>query len=130
MQINIDEIKVKGRIRKNTGNLEPLKDSLKRYGLLNPITLNANKELIAGERRLEAAKQLGWTTINAEILDTSNKITQLEIELEENNQRLPFTDEELYEGYSKLQKLKNPGFWKRLWQAIVNFFKRIFGVKK
>jgi len=36
--------------------MDALKESLRMYGLLNPITLNDNNELIAGERRLQAAK--------------------------------------------------------------------------
>ena len=58
MLVNIEDITVKKRVRKDLGDLEPLKDSLRRYGLLNPITLNAKKELIAGERRLQAAKAI------------------------------------------------------------------------
>ena len=56
MLINIEDIKIKKRVRKNLGDLEALKNSLRIYGLLNPITLNSKYELIAGERRLQAAK--------------------------------------------------------------------------
>lgn len=41
MLVSIKDIKVKKRVRKDLGNLENLKDSLRRYGLLNPITLNS-----------------------------------------------------------------------------------------
>lgn len=111
------------------GNLEPLKESLKRYGLLNPITINDKKELIAGNRRLEAAKQLGWTTINAVIVNISDRTRLLEIELEENTQRVNFTDTDLMAGYSHLEKLRNPGFFRRLWQIITGFFGKIFHSK-
>lgn len=126
MQINIEDIKVKKRIRHTVGNLEPLKESMKRYGLLNPITINSNNELIAGERRYQAAKQLGWTTINAVVVDTRDKVTQLEMELEENNQRLPFTDEELLEGYAQLEKLKNPGIFRRIINSVKDIFRKVF----
>ena len=96
MKVSIDSIVVQKRIRKDLGNLEPLQDSLKRYGLLNPITINSKNELIAGERRLEAAKALGWTQIQAVVVDPPDEITQLELEIEENTQRMPFTDEELW----------------------------------
>ena len=56
MLVNISEIKVKKRVRKDLGDINSLKDSLKRYGLLNPITIDSKNRLIAGERRLEAAK--------------------------------------------------------------------------
>ena len=121
--ISIDDIKVKKRIRKDLGNLEALKDSLKRYGLMNPITLNSKYELIAGQRRLEAAKQLGWTTIQVNILESAqDKISQLEMELEENTQRYDFSDEELLAGYAALEKLRNPGFFRKLINRIISFF--------
>ncbi len=123
MLISIDDIKVKKRIRKDLGDLEALKDSLKRYGLMNPITLNSRYELIAGQRRLEAAKQLGWTTIQVNILENAqDKISQLEMELEENTQRYDFSDEELLAGYAALEKLRNPGFFTRIIRKIISFF--------
>lgn len=129
MLIPIKDIKIKRRVRKDLGDLSALKESLKLYGLMNPITLNQKYELIAGERRLQAAKQLGWTTINANIIDNLSEIEQLEMELEENNQRKEFTDAELMEGYKRLERLKNPNFFyriflffKRLFEKIINFF--------
>lgn len=126
MLVTIDDIKVRKRVRKDLGNLEPLMDSLKRYGLLNPITLNSRYELVAGQRRLEAAKKLGWTSINAVIVDISDKISLLEIELEENTQRVEFTDSELLEGYASLEKLKNPSLFNRIRQSVVSFFVEVF----
>lgn len=122
MLVQINDIKVKKRVRKDLGDLEELKESLRIYGLLNPITLNNKYELIAGERRLEAATQLGWTSINANILDNLTDVDQLEMEIEENNQRKAFTDEELLEGYKRLQRLRNPNFFYRIYL----FFKRLF----
>lgn len=107
------------------GSLEDLKNSLRRYGLLNPITLNSKYELVAGERRLEAAKAIGWTSINANILDNLSELSQLEMEIEENNQRKEFTDEELLEGYKRLERLRNPSFFQRIWNAIKAFFARV-----
>ena len=123
MLVKIEDIKVRRRVRKDLGDLAALKESLRNYGLLNPITLNSNYELVAGQRRLEAAKILGWERINAIVIDsTVGKIDQLEMELEENNQRKDFTDEELLEGYRRLERLKNPPWWLK----IANFFSSIF----
>ena len=99
MLVNISEIKVRKRVRKDLGDLDALKESLRRYGLLNPITIDNKNRLIAGERRLEAAKLLGWTNINAVVVNNISAITKLELELEENNQRKEFTDAEFLEGY-------------------------------
>lgn len=122
MLVQIKDIKIKKRVRKDLGNLEDLKDSLRTYGLLNPITLNSRYELIAGERRLQSAIQLGWTSINANIVDNITEINQLEMEIEENNQRKDFTDSELMEGYKRLNRLRNPGFFYKIYL----FFKRLF----
>ena len=92
MLVQIKDIKIKKRVRKDLGNLEDLKDSLRTYGLLNPITLNSKYELIAGERRLQAATQLGWTSIQANIIDNISEGDQREMEIEENNQRKGFPD--------------------------------------
>ena len=83
MQVPISDIKIKKRVRKDLGDLDELKFSMNRYGLLNPITINSNYELVAGHRRLEAAKALGWEEIEAIMINTRDKITLLEIELEE-----------------------------------------------
>lgn len=126
MLVKIEDIKVKKRVRRDLGDLTALKDSIHRYGLMNPITLNSNYELVAGERRLEAAKSLGWERINANILDSNvDNIRQLEMELEENNQRKEFTDEELMEGYKRLEKLKNPPLIMRILKFIANIFIKI-----
>lgn len=126
MLVNISEIKVKHRVRKDLGDIESLKASLKRYGLLNPITIDSKNRLIAGERRLEAAKQLGWTNINAVVINHITPLTKLELELEENNQRKEFTDAELLEGYKRLERLRNPSLLRRFFTAILNFFQWIF----
>ncbi|WP_296031280.1 ParB N-terminal domain-containing protein [uncultured Treponema sp.] len=126
MLVKIEDIKVKKRVRRDLGDLTALKESMHRYGLMNPITLNSNYELVAGERRLEAAKSLGWERINANVLDSNvDNIRQLEMELEENNQRKEFTDEELMEGYKRLEKLKNPSLIMRLLKFIANIFLKI-----
>ena len=126
MLVKIEDKKVKKRVRRDLGDLTALKDSMHRYGLMNPITLNSNYELVAGERRLEAAKSLGWERINANILDSNvDNIRQLEMELEENNQRKEFTDEELMEGYKRLEKLKNPPLIMRILKFIANIFIKI-----
>lgn len=126
MLVDINQIQVSKRIRKDLGDLSPLMDSLRRYGLLNPITITKDYKLIAGQRRLESARQLGWTTIDAVVVDIKDPVARLEIELEENTQRSNFTELELLEGYKQLEKLRNPGFFLRIWNAIKAFFKKLF----
>ena len=129
MQVPIKDIIVKKRIRKDLGDIEALAESLKRFGQINPIVINKKNILIAGERRLEAAKHLGWRTINAIISECSNELIRLELEVEENVQRRDFNMEEIAEATRKIYRLQNPGFFRRILNAIAWFFKRLFKIE-
>ncbi|WP_455383457.1 ParB/RepB/Spo0J family partition protein [Salinispira pacifica] len=122
----VDEIRVRKRVRKNLGDLTPLVESLKRFGLMNPIVVNDRHELIAGERRLEAAKRLGWRTVAVRIVDDIDDVGELEMEIEENTQRKNFSTDELAEAYIRLDRMKNPGIIRRVLRAIRDFFRRLF----
>ena len=126
MLIPIDDIKVKKRIRKELGDIAGLAESLHRFGQINPIVITKNYDLIAGERRLEAARVLGWKDINAVVAEIPDEVTKLEYELEENIQRRDFTREEKEEGLQRVAKLRNPSFFRRIWNAIARFFKKLF----
>ena len=52
----VSTIVVGERHRRDTGDLTPLMDSMKRVGLLQPVTITPDGYLICGYRRLEAAK--------------------------------------------------------------------------
>jgi ParB family transcriptional regulator, chromosome partitioning protein len=129
MLVRITEIQIKKRIRKETGNINELMDSMRTHGLLNPIVITHDYQLIAGFRRLESAKKMGWEKIEATIIAAPTKIDKLEIEIEENIHRKDFTADEIVEAYSKLEKLKNPGFIQSIFIKIIKFFKRIFHLK-
>lgn len=78
--------------------------SLQANGLLQPISVRAKDggyELIAGERRLRAAKALGWTSIQAIIRETSDA-QMLTWALVENLQREDLNPMEEAEGYRRL----------------------------
>jgi ParB family chromosome partitioning protein len=126
MQIPISGIVVKKRIRKELGDIEALADSLKRFGQISPIVISKKNVLIAGGRRLEAAKSLGWRTINAVISESSGELARLEMEVEENIQRRDFNMEEVAEATKKIYRLKNPGLLRRIIDAVLRFFKRLF----
>jgi ParB family chromosome partitioning protein len=129
MQIPVEDVVLKKRIRKDLGDITSLADSFKRFGQLSPIVLSKKNVLIAGGRRLEAAKSLGWRTINAVIIDAPGDLTKLEMEIEENIQRRDFTAGELSEATKKIYRRKNPGFFRRMLQAAVCFFKRLFRIE-
>ena len=129
MNIPIEDIIVKKRIRKDQGDIESLAESLRRYGQISPIVISKKNVLIAGGRRLQAAKLLGWRTINAVISDSSGELQQLEIEVEENIQRQDFSVEEAADAARKIYRLQNPGFFRRILNAIIRFFKKLFKIE-
>ena len=123
MLIAPDSIIVKTRIRRDLGDIEGLMASLKKHGQLTPIIVNRNNELITGFRRLQAAKRLGWKSIEAVILDRPSQQQKLEIEIEENVQRQDLSAEELAEGLMRLQKLRQPGLLSRIWNFILRMLR-------
>lgn len=127
MQVEIRRIKLKKRLRKDLGEIEGLADSMARFGQLHPLVLTKRYVLVSGRRRLEAAKSLGWSTIEAIMLEGRSKAQLLELELDENVYRSALTRDELEEGLAKLERLRNPGFLARIWNAIRDFFAWLFG---
>lgn len=84
--------------------LADLSASLRANGLLQPITVRRREqsyELIAGERRLRAARNLGWTTIAAVIRDVPDDQLLL-FALVENLQRENLNPLDEAEGYRRL----------------------------
>lgn len=127
MNKQIEEIYIGKRIRKELGDLKPLMESLRTFGLMNPIVVNQDGELIAGHRRLEAAKALGWRSIEARVVNVETDIQMLELEIEENLHRRSLAADELADGYNRLDKLKHPSVFRRIWNAIKRFFSMLFG---
>jgi len=81
----IDEPSFITRVWMSEEGLEQLKQSLKEHGQLQPIVVTKKGrrfELLIGHRRLTAAKQLGWKTIQARIVkaDGAKKIILSETE--------------------------------------------------
>ena len=126
MQVPINDIITKNRIRQDLGNLDGLAESLKRFGQISPIVITPKNVLIAGGRRLEAAKRLGWRTINAVVIEEKDAVYMMEYEMEENLQRQSFTHEEILAANKRLTKLKNPNFFQRMWNALARFWKKLF----
>lgn len=121
-EILVDEIKINKRFRLENKDIGELAESIKKYGLLNPIIIGKDKTLIAGYRRLQAVKLLGNKTIEARIVDITDEIHAAEVEMEENIQRRQFTEEEILLAMNKLNKLKTPGFFTGVWNKISSAF--------
>jgi ParB/RepB/Spo0J family partition protein len=77
------------RQRRELADIEGLMDSIRRTGgLINPITIRASGELVAGERRLTAVTRLGWTHVPVQFLEDLSEHEVRVIELEENIRRV------------------------------------------
>lgn len=127
MLIRVDQIIIRRRVRKDFGDLSSLMESMRIHGLMNPILVNKNKELIAGQRRLESAIRLGWTSIEVYLVDKEDELQRLEMEVDENLQRKALSADELNDAFTRMERLRNPGLFSRIWRAIVQFFRRLFG---
>lgn len=90
MKIAIDSIVIGERARKEVGCLDPLERSLESVGQLQAIGITTDNVLVFGERRLRAAKRIGWTEIEARIVDCDS----LMAERDENQIRKDFTPTE------------------------------------
>ena len=66
---SIDNIAVGKRYRQSVGDLTSLVTSIQDVGLLHPIVIDPSGLLIAGQRRLEACRKLGWVEVPVRILD-------------------------------------------------------------
>src|ERR1017187_10076260 len=91
-QLKITDIKVGNRHRKEMGSLTSLADSIRQEGLLQPIGFTEELELVFGERRLRATRDiLKKKTILARIVDLTSIINR---EFAENEIRKDFTPSE------------------------------------
>jgi ParB family transcriptional regulator, chromosome partitioning protein len=129
LKVKIDQIKVKKRMRKDIGNILELRESMSKRGLINPISITRNYELLAGFRRLLAAKELGWTEIECNVISAKTKQDKFEIETEENLVRENFSTEELEAVEERREYLKIHGIQK-VFYLVNKFFKWILSIFK
>jgi len=116
--IEVDKIKpnpYQPRRNFDENALKELAASIQEFGILQPLVVSkieketetgtsVEYELIAGERRLMAAKMLGWERVPAIIRKISQKSEQLELAVIENLQRTDLNPIETARAYAKLQE--------------------------
>lgn len=107
MKVKVADVKVGNeRFRNEYGEIEELAVSIQRYGLLHPIVVDDELNLIAGERRLKAHRLLGITEIEVKQLSSMNDLEKREIEIEENLKRKDFTWQEEVRAKNEINKIK------------------------
>ena len=84
MKIAINEIKINSERREaSLKGIGELARSISEIGLLNPITVDQDHNLIAGLHRLEAVKRLGWDEIECTVCGLEGLQAEL-AEIDEN----------------------------------------------
>jgi len=68
----LQAIQIGERRRKDMGDIESLARSISDVGLLHPIVVTSKGHLVAGARRLEACRLLGWKKIPVTVLELPN----------------------------------------------------------
>lgn len=111
VQIKTDEIRPnrsQPRAEFEQNSIIRLADSIRRYGILQPLSVRLSDpddvyryELIAGERRLRAAKMLGYLTVPCIVMDVSEQ-TSAELAIIENLLREDLNMFEQAYGFKKL----------------------------
>lgn len=90
----IDSIVIGDRFRKEYKNMEELCESIREKGLIHYPSVDGSNNLIAGGRRLEALRRLGWKEIPITRRHFVSPLQLRELELEENLQRDDMTWQE------------------------------------
>lgn len=106
MILKIKDVKIGQRVRDEYGDMQALADSIREHGLLHPIVVDSDYNLIAGCRRLLACERIGLKEIEAKVLeDISEKELRI-LELEENIRRKDLTELEKSKNLVELAEIK------------------------
>lgn len=103
--LELKDIKISDRYREEFGDLDALAESIKEKGIIQPISVNSDLRLLAGERRVRAALQAGLTKIPALVRKGNDALDAREIELMENIYRQDFTWAEKCKAVQDIDKL-------------------------
>lgn len=109
-ELDINDIKIGERHRKNLGDIDSLVESIKRIGLLQPVVINEDHILIAGERRIAAFKKMKRKSIPVRII---NLVNILQGEYDENTVRKNFNPSEAVAISRALEPLEKEAAKKR-----------------
>lgn len=90
VNVSPEDIIIKERARKDFSDINSLKESIQEIGLINPISVNDKYELLAGECRLRAMKELNYEEIPVRVFKGISPMEESLIEYFENVARNSF----------------------------------------
>jgi ParB family chromosome partitioning protein len=86
--MNLSEIKLSSEYLRLETDTDALQKSIEKVGLINPLTINTENELLAGARRYQAVTALGWTEVPVHVVERQTLEQEL-ISIDENLVRTP-----------------------------------------
>ena len=95
----------------NLSSIEELMDSILEFGLLQPLVINQDNQVISGNRRFESIKRLGWQ--NVEVEEKIVTVEEEELLLIHYNKQRVKTFRELLNEYFTLKNYYEIGQGKR-----------------
>ncbi|MFT7677972.1 MAG: ParB family chromosome partitioning protein [Planctomycetota bacterium] len=90
----VSDLKLNSDYLRIETDVTALKKSLESVGLIHPVTINQDDELLAGARRVQAAVELGWEEIPVHVVEHDLLVQEL-ISIDENLVRWPLDHLEL-----------------------------------
>jgi ParB family chromosome partitioning protein len=90
----ISDVKLNSEYLRLETDVDSLKKSLESVGLIHPVTINGDDELLAGARRFQAVSELGWEEIPVHVVDRDVLVQEL-ISIDENLVRSSLSNLEL-----------------------------------
>ena len=87
--LRLDELVIHDRLRTDLGDLDGLVTSIALVGLLQPLVVTSGNELIAGRRRLEALRTLGYPTVEVRDIGELSTVDRLRAELASDSESKP-----------------------------------------
>ncbi len=90
----LSDIKLNSEYLRVDTDVSALKKSVESVGLIHPVTVNREGELLAGARRFQAVKELGWDEIPVLVVD-HDELAQELISIDENLVRTQLSQVEL-----------------------------------
>lgn len=92
--LKLSDIKLSSEYLRVETDVTSLKKSVENVGLIHPVTINEDYELLAGARRFQAVRELGWDEIPVHVVDRDVLVQEL-ISIDENLVRCPLNKLEL-----------------------------------